>query len=715
MSQLPDHVLVSRVAAALAGSDAEDALERALATLRASGFVTDSTDAGVPWLRVEHAGRVVALDVGLRPPDATLRETLRSLLSAALMRAAAEDELCRTRERMDMLSAASFEGIFIHVDGVIIDANQRVAELLGCTLAEVLGSNTLLNCAAPEDLPAVLERMQNRFEGTYVITAVRKDGSRFRAELQSKQGKLGTRPVRVVAVRDVTERERTQALVRESETRLRDLAQQAFDFTVVSRNGVAIEVAGDIERVLGFTPEEVVGKRLIDYVAPVAVPLGTRILAEPILKSNELILVSKTGEQVPVEILAVMSTLDGEPVRVGGARDLREARRLENERRRLNEQLQRSQRLESLGVLAGGIAHDFNNLLVGVLGNAELLQGSLSQAEDRELCDAIISAAERAADLTTQLLAYAGQRDLGQRHAVDLAALWRELGTLLEARLSARAQLELSLGEGSVVLGDRATLTQVLMNLLTNASDALEDKSGTIWLSTSRIRNPDARWDRALGATVGPGDWVQVEVRDSGAGMDSSTLQRVFEPFFSTKAQGHGLGLASCLGIVSAHGGAVAVESEPGQGSRFSILLPAAERSASEAPRPQARGAVTPCKVLVVDDEAVVRSLLRRSLERRGYQVLEASNGQAGLGAIREGSPDLVVLDMSMPEMDGAEVVRLARAEGFTLPIVITSGYLDTFMERRLTPGSFQSFLRKPFSMQELVAAVEAALLITSG
>ena len=344
MSPLPDLVL-SRVAAALSGSDAEEALQQALATLLAAGFVAHSAEAGVAWLQVEHAGRVVALDVGLQPADEALRETLRSLLSAALMRAAAEDELRRTRERMDMLSAASFEGLFVHVDGVIIDANQRVAELTGYPLAEVLGPNTLRNCVAPEDLPRCSRRMKNRFEGAYVITGVRKDGSRFRAELQSKQGKLGTRPVRVVAVRDVTERERTQALLLESEARLRDLAQRTFDFIVFSRNGVALEVAGALERVLGFKPSDWVGKRLIDTVAPGSVPLGTRLLAEQVTGSNELTLLSKTGDQVPVEIVSVMSTLDGEPVRVGAVRDLRPARRLEDERRSLYEQLQRSQRL----------------------------------------------------------------------------------------------------------------------------------------------------------------------------------------------------------------------------------------------------------------------------------------------------------------------------------------------------------------------------------
>jgi signal transduction histidine kinase len=261
---------------------------------------------------------------------------------------------------------------------------------------------------------------------------------------------------------------------------------------------------------------------------------------------------------------------------VSGVRDLRPARKLERERRAFQEQLIRAQRLESLGVLAGGVAHDFNNLLVGVLGNAELLQAVVEKPEDRELCDTIIGAGRRAAELVSQLLVYAGRRELGPKQPVDLAALWAELGALLEARVARNAEVVLEIAPGSHVLGDRTTLTQVLMNLLTNASDALEGRAGKIEVTAGRVSQPDSRWQRALGAKVGPGDWVQVEVRDSGAGMDKATLERIFEPFYSTKASGHGLGLASALGIVSAHGGAISVESEPEAGSRFSLLLPAA-------------------------------------------------------------------------------------------------------------------------------------------
>jgi len=259
------------------------------------------------------------------------------------------------------------------------------------------------------------------------------------------------------------------------------------------------------------------------------------------------------------------------------------------------------------------------------------------------------------------------------------------------------------------VLGDRAGLTQVFMNLLTNASDALEERAGRIEVTTSRVQEPDARWDHALGAPVGPGDWVLTEVRDTGIGMDQATLLRVFEPFFSTKDQGHGLGLASCLGIVAAHGGALCVESEPGVGSRFSVLLPAAARHSSLAPA-QVPSLQPRRKVLVIDDESVVRAFLRRSLERRGYRVTEASGGQAGLHALARELPALIVLDMSMPEIDGAEVVRRVRAQGLDVPILLTSGNVDPALERRLEPGSFQGFLRKPFSIAELMTAIERLL-----
>jgi len=639
-----------------------------------------------------------------------LGAVIRSLLRVAERRTAEAEALSRSRERAQMLSEASFEGIMIHVDGSIIDANQRLADMLGYEHAEVVGPDLLRRAVAPEDLPSVLQRMRDRVEGEYVITGVRKDGSTFRAELLSKQGKLGTRPVRVAAVRDVTERERTSTLLRESEARLRELALTAFDLLVYSRDGVIVEVAGGIDQPLGYPLEQLIGRRILDLVAADERD-RTRVQIEA-QRSGAYVsnLTDGKGDVIPVEVVAVATTLDGVPTRLAGIRDMREAKRVEAERREFEQHLQQTQRLDSLGVLAGGIAHDFNNLLVGILGGAELLALADLEPDDRESVRAISEAGQRAATLTAQLLAYAGRRDLGQREPIDLNALVLELLRLLGPTLSKKARLEVSISSGVIVLGNRATVLQVLMNLLTNASDALEGEAGSIVVFAERVHEPDERFKHALGALdrERSGPWVLVEVRDTGVGMDEATKGRIFEPFFSTKTKGHGLGLAACLGIAASHGGAIHVETAPGRGSTFSVLLPAAEATILS---PDARGkGAAPARILVVDDEQIVRVQVRRMVEAHGYSVLEAPDGRSALALLEREAVDLVLLDVTMPDLDGTEVVREVRQRGLEVPIVLISGYADFLLETRLEPEVYSGFLAKPFRLDDLIATVRRAL-----
>jgi two-component system cell cycle sensor histidine kinase/response regulator CckA len=253
-------------------------------------------------------------------------------------------------------------------------------------------------------------------------------------------------------------------------------------------------------------------------------------------------------------------------------------------------------------------------------------------------------------------------------------------------------------------------LAQVLMNLLTNASDPLQERPGTIQVVTRRIARPDARFQRALPASTSSGDWILTEVRDSGVGMDQATMSRVFEPFFSTKAKGHGLGLAACLGIVSAHGGAIVVNSQPGQGTCFAMALPATKQAVANpgvAPKP---AAVPWRRVMVVDDEALVRQSTRRLLQRQGYDVVEASDGRSALAMLERGDIDVVLLDMTMPDIDGGEVVRRVRARGWQVPIVLSSGYIDATAESALDRSLIQGSLMKPFSLSELTGAIQKAL-----
>jgi PAS domain S-box-containing protein len=550
--------------------------------------------------------------------------------------------------------------------------------------------------------------MANRIDGEYVITAIRKDGSRFPAELQSKQGALGDRPVRVVAVRDVSERERAQTLLRESEARLGELAATAFDITVFSRAGVIIDVTGSFESIVGYSREQLVGHHILEFIASSDAPSVGRGIAQRSVGVSESIVLSANGEAIPMEAVAVESTLHGEPIRMSALRDLRPQKRLERERRELERAFAQSQRLDGLGVLAGGIAHDFNNLLTAVLGSADLLQDELSDPRHRLLASTVVQAAQRAAGLTAQMLAYAGKSELGPRTAIDLGSLVEQLRVLLDATLSKKAQIALALEEGKLVLGNRATLTQLLMNLLTNASDALLDEPGVIGVRVCGVERPDARFTRALGARVGPGRWLLIEVSDTGVGMDEVTRTRVFEPFFTTKPQGHGLGLAACVGIVSSHGGAILVESEPGRGSTFSVLLPAYQGEAPAPTPPATPERAAQRRILIVDDERLVRVQLRRALESQGYAVLEAASGADGLVAVAREAPCAVVLDLTMPDLSGLEVLRRIRSTGRTVPVILSSGYHNAALDAER--DSFQAFLAKPYTLSQLFDAVARAL-----
>ena len=698
--------LLAAVIAALDGDEPDACLDAAVNTLGSRGLGQPGA-MGKPWLRLQRGRRELSLSAapGIEAPGPAACVPLGQLLGVALSRAAEQDESRKLRERLEMLQSASFEGIFIHVEGVVVDCNERLCEMLGYSREEMLDPIQMVRSIAPEDLAEAQRRVRERFEGESVLTCVRKDGSRIRAELRTKQTRLGERPIRVTALRDVTLREQTAELLRESEQRLRGILEATFDAVVISQSGILVDVSDGAERFFGLTREELVGRPVLHMVAPDGRSEVSRRIQEQTMGTYETVVIAADRGPVPVMVVTVLSTLDGEPVRVAAIRDLSEARRLEHERRQLELQVERSQRLESLGVLASGIAHDFNNLLVGVLGSAEVLLGTLQDPEDRELAQTIRTAGERAASLTKQMLAYAGRQRLSTTEPVDLAELWNELGALLGAALSKKAQLELELAPESIVMGERATLMQVFMNLLTNASDALDDRSGRITVTTERVREPDARWKSALGATVHPGDWVLVRVRDTGVGMDDVTQRRIFEPFFSTKPRGHGLGLGSCLGIVKAHGGAILVESARGSGSTFSVLLPATAVRSESRPPPEVTA--RPCRLLVVDDEPLVRSHVRRLLERHGYAVEGVASGNAGIEAIQHAEPDMVLLDMMMPDLDGVEVVRRLRASGVNVPVVLCSGNLDAARERGLEPGMVQGMLQKPFDQVELLQALD--------
>jgi len=351
---------------------------------------------------------------------------------------------------------------------------------------------------------------------------------------------------------------------------------------------------------------------------------------------------------------------------------------------------------------------------MGMLGNADLAQLDLPSTHPAQTClGDIKTAARRAADLCKQLLAYAGMGRF-RSEAVNLSALVREMTELLRVTV-ARAQLELALAPDlPSVDADPSQMQQIIMNLLTNAADAVGG-SGTITVATG-VQSCDRAYLHSpyLNEDLPEGRYVYLEVSDNGCGMDGTTQHRLFDPFFTTKFVGRGLGLAAVLGIVRAHNGTIKVSSEPGRGSSFRVLLPASEHPVASQEGEGAigeswRGSGT---VLVVDDEAAVRDVATRLLSRLGFQVLAAQSGSEALALLEKASEEvrLVLLDLSMPRMNGEQAFSQLHAMAPDLPVILTSGYNETEMARRFTGQGLAGFLQKPYALQDLARKVRDVL-----
>lgn len=471
-------------------------------------------------------------------------------------------------------------------------------------------------------------------------------------------------------------------------------------------------------RITGYEPGELEGVGWLSLIAPeererVQAELPKMLAGQ--LSETQLRIVRKSGEErvLEVRVRSLGEQLDGSIRVVGSAQDVTDRVRAEEERLRLDLHMREMQRLESLGRLAGGIAHDFNNALMVILGNTRLALETVERDAGLERrLGRIRSAAEFAAGLTDQILAYSGRAAIAPE-ALDLSSVVHETSELLYASLRGKATLETHLPDGlPPIEGDITQMRQVLVNLVANASEALGEDGGTIRVRTG------ARGlaEHELAETSGnlepqPGHYVLLEVSDTGRGLDAATRARMFEPFFSTRGEGRGLGLAAVVGIVRAHGGLIRVDSQVDEGTTIQVLLPRTDRVPSPARKPLSpstgRG-----RVLVVDDEDAVLEVAAAFLERAGFEVISASGGGVALDLLRdpEVEVDAVVLDLVMPDLSSEEVLTELRELRPGLPVVLTSGYDREQAVRRLAGREVSDFLRKPYGPDELVRAVQGAM-----
>ena len=528
-------------------------------------------------------------------------------------------------------------------------------------------------------------------------------------------------PILAAALERKTMEERLLA----SEARYRFLADNALDFiSLHDLEGSYLYASPASRRMLGYRPEEMTGVAADAFHHPDDLPKlreGNRRLAagEGLSVTVQHRLRCKDGSFREVETVSSPVTVGGGEVR----RILRITRDI-TERKQMESRIFEGQQQETIALLAGGVAHEFNNLLVGINGTAEMLSLLLSGNEEAlQYLSTIERLGNRAVELTRQLLAYARQ-GVRTPELLSLPRLVTEDFPALRAALPSSVEIRLELDEGvPPVRVDLFQLKQVIVSLCLNAAEAMPC-GGTLTIRTRQEDTvPEGPRDATGPSGDGierrlfpggefPGPWTFLEVADSGAGMEEATLKRIFEPFFSTKFIGRGMGLAAVRGIVENHGGAIRVYTEPGKGTVFSIGFPGAEGTpAAEEPRepPPLCGEGT---ILLADDEEDVRDVVRAMLESFGYTVVTARDGQEAVEIFREraGEVDLVLLDMMMPRMTGAEAFAEIRRISPGARAILASGYDVQGAGREFASRGFSAFLQKPFRRGELGRKVGEAL-----
>ncbi|HEY9070094.1 MAG TPA: PAS domain S-box protein [Candidatus Ozemobacteraceae bacterium] len=597
--------------------------------------------------------------------------------------------------------------------GEIIDVNQRVSEMFGYTRDEVLDKplGFLSAGTPPYTRDGIAEKFQQALrEGFSTLDwhVRRKDGSLLWVDGDMKRVRIGERDVVIIALRDITARKAVEEALRESEDKYRQVFEMESDalFLIDKETGRILEVNSAACTLYGYTREELLLKRNTDLSAePEKTTHQTKIEGTVIPVRHHR---KADGTVIPVEITAGHFTLGGRRVHLAAIRDI-------SFRFKLEEQLQQAQKMESIGRLAGGIAHDFNNMLSPIIGFSDLLLKSPPTDErHREWLESIQKSASRARDLTQQLLAFSRKQVLVLK-PISLEIVLRDMERILRRTIREDIRIEVSIQPRvGIVRADVGQLEQILMNLALNAQDAMP-KGGTLRLGLDetmyRPVGPEAPADTA------PSPHVMLSVSDSGCGMEKAVLQHLFEPFFTTKERGKGtgLGLSMVYGIVRQHGGYIQAESTPGEGTTFIIYLPVlADVSVQESetrpgPEPVAGGNET---ILVVEDDEMVRSMIRLILQRQGYKVHTASNGPECLELVGRLADriDLLLTDVIMPGMNGRELYDQLSKRISPLRAMFISGYDSNVIARHGILDAELHFLQKPFTPDQLCAKVREAI-----
>lgn len=548
------------------------------------------------------------------------------------------------------------------------------------------------------------------------VSAMRKDGSEFLAVIGLNYLNTNKGNCVVVSVNDVTER------IRAEERYKLAILQSPLGIMILGSQGEIIISNPAINSMFGYDETELTTLN-IDVLLPVAIQENLPVMkggyaseteAQQMWEKGEVLGRRKNGEEFPVELAMNTLKLSTGNEFIIQVQDISKRKKLEEQQKEFDDNLQNTQKLESLGVMAAGVAHDFNNILTLIIGNAELALMDLpSSSRISNYMHKILQSSQQAADLCDQMLSFSGGGSM-VHEVFDLNEVIRTTTSMIEISLASHAALDISLMEDlPAVYGDSVQMRQVVLNLIINASEAISEENGNIRIS-SGVMDYDPQEKPGLAANeedLPPGTYVYFSVKDNGMGMDEETKKRMFDPFYTTKFTGRGLGLAATIGIVRNHQGSIYFVSEQGSGTEFKILLPFHN---DQEPKDEIifPGIDVGGDILVIDDERLVHEIVGKTMEKAGVPVLHAYDGREGLRLYVENRNKvaMILLDLTMPYMTGDEVLKKIREIDSQLPVLIISGYEEEIVMNQFKGQKIEDFILKPLRPDVLIDKISKIL-----
>ena len=595
-------------------------------------------------------------------------------------------------------------------------------------LSQGLVRNEILNCKKKDGTPIICSTTAMAVrdqEGKvdYIDGIVEDITDRIKTEQALKEAHVQLEN----RVRERTSELQTANLeLRQSEAKYRSLFENMIEGLFLTRpDGIILAANPALVKMLGYDSEAELCKttNVQDlYVKPEYRKFLTQKLeAEGEVRNFELQLRCKNGRKVTfLENARIVRDKQGNISHYEGLlTDITEIKNAETERQKLQSQMQYTQKLKSLEILAGGIAHDFNNLLMSILGNASLASNYLlPETLPYKFIKKVEKPSKAAAELTNQMLAYSGKGKFILKE-INLSGLIDDMRQLLKASISKKVSLQFEFDKLlPPIMADSSQIRQVILNLIINASEAIGEKSGTVQVKTYRLKmNRSSFVDDYLDPNLREGEYICLEVIDSGPGMEANIKKKIFDPFFTTKFSGRGLGLAVVLGIVRGHKGTLKVLSKPGKGSSIRAILPIMERKTKMKIQEKSNHDKknTDAKtILVVDDEEAVLDVTSTMLECAGFKVLKAMDGREGVAVFSQHKERiaLVLLDTTMPNMDGEEAFReLTRIEP-KIKVILSSGYSEQEATSHFIGQGLAGFIQKPYSLNQLIDKLNEVLII---